>query len=384
MKRDYGFIILSISVFLLNLSMGLHTSVFNNFAAQEIKLRPDQLGILEAFRETPGLLIAFISALLSFVRKQYLAMFSFLLAGIGFGFYSRVTGLLDLIYAGFIWSLGIHLWMTLSPVFTLNFAQADSKGRRLGQINSISAFASLTAMSFVFLTGRFIPFRTYYLIAGILPFIGAILVLRIPYRSKLDVDPPSLVFKREYMLYYILNFLEGSRRQVFATFALFVLTKVYKVPIQHISLLLIINSIMNMIVAPRAGRLIDRFGERIILLISYTGALFIFIGYAMTRSTIILSLLYCLDNISINFSLALTTYIDKISQPGDLSPNISMGVTVNHIAAVTMPIVGGILWERFNYQMMFILGASIVLVSIVMASRIRGKRMSVCYNRSEG
>jgi predicted MFS family arabinose efflux permease len=128
---------------------------------------------------------------------------------------------------------------------------------------------------------------------------------------------------------------------------------------------------MNMIVAPRAGRLIDRFGERVILLISYTGALFIFIGYAMTRSTIILSLLYCLDNISINFSLALTTYIDKISQPRDLSPNISMGVTVNHIAAVTMPIVGGILWERFNYQMMFILGASIVLISILMASRIR-------------
>jgi len=371
MKRDYGFIILAVSVFLLNLSLGLHTSVFNNFAAQEIKLRPDQLGILEAFRETPGLLIAFISALFSFMRRQYLAMLSFIFAGIGFSFYSRVTSLLELIYAGFVWSLGIHLWMTLSPIFALNFAEERGKGRRLGQINSISAFSSLTAMSFVFLTGKFIPFRTYYLIAGILPFIGSILVLKIPYKPNINVKPPSLVFRKEYILYYILNFLEGSRRQVFATFALFVLTKVYKVPIQHISLLLIVNSIMNMIVAPRAGRLIDKFGERIILLFSYTGALLIFIGYALTKSILVLSILYCLDNISINFSLALTTYIDKISRPDDLSPNISMGVTVNHIAAVTMPIVGGILWERFNYQTMFLLGASIVLVSIFMASKIK-------------
>lgn len=371
MKRDYGFIILAVSVFLLNLSMGLHTSVFNNFAAQEIRLRPDQLGILEAFRETPGLLIAFISALFSFMRRQYLATLSFILAGIGFGLYFRVTNLLGLIYAGFVWSLGIHLWMTLGPVFTLSFAEEQGKGRKLGQINSIAAFSSLTAMSFVFLTGKFISFRSYYLIAGILPFIGALLVLRIPYKPKNEIDPPTLVFRKEYMLYYILNFLEGSRRQVFATFALFVLTKAYGVPIQHISLLLIINSIMNMIVAPRAGRLIDRFGERTILLFSYTGALLIFIGYAITRSILILSILYCLDNISINFSLALTTYIDKISRPSDLSPNISMGVTVNHIAAVTMPIVGGILWERFNYQTMFLLGALIVLISITMASKIR-------------
>ncbi|MBC7319909.1 MFS transporter [bacterium] len=371
MNRNYGFIILSISVFLLNLSMGLHTSVFNNFAAQEMKLRPDQLGILEAFRETPGLLIAFISAIFSFMRKQYLAGLSFILSGIGFSLYFRVTDLFGLIYAGFIWSLGLHLWMTLSPVFTLSFAEERGKGRRLGQINSVTAFASLTAMSFVFLTGRFISFRTYYLIAGILPLIGALLVLKIPYKTKAEIDPPPLVFRKEYMLYYVLNFLEGSRRQVFATFALFVLTKVYKVPIQHISLLLIINSIMNMIVAPRAGRLIDKLGERSILLFSYTGALLIFIGYALTKSVLALSILYCLDNISINFSLALTTYIDKISRPNDLSPNISMGVTVNHIAAVTMPIVGGILWERFNYQIMFLLGALIVLISITMASRIK-------------
>lgn len=377
MKRNLGFIMLLLSVFLLNLSMGLHSSVFNNYAAQDLKLRPEGLGILEAFRELPGLLIAFISAFLSLLGKQYVAMVSFILTGIGFGFYSKVTNLSGLIYAGVTWSLGLHLWMTLSPIFTLNFADEGRKGRMLGQVNSVAAFATLTAMIFVFLTSRSISFRQYYLIAGILPFIGALLVLRVPYRSRVDVDPPALVFKGRYMLYYILNFLEGSRRQVFATFALFVMTKVYNVPVQHITLLLIINGVINMFIAPRVGRLIDRSGERIVLLLSYIGALFIFVGYALTKSVVILSLLYCLDNIMINFSLALTTYIDKISIPGDLSPNISMGVTVNHIAAVLMPLIGGILWERFNYQVMFVLGAVIVLISIFFASKIEIKGETV-------
>jgi MFS family permease len=126
-----------------------------------------------------------------------------------------------------------------------------------------------------------------------------------------------------------------------------------------------------MIMAPNAGKLIDRFGERHILVLSYLGVLFIFIGYVITRSVSVLSLLYCLDNFLFNFSIALTTYIAKISSPEDLSPNISMGTTVNHIAAVAIPIIGGMLWERFNYQTMFLLGTAIVVISMLVSTKIR-------------
>jgi len=370
MKKNWGFLVLAVSVFLLTLSTGLNSSVFNNFAAQELKLQPSQLGILEAFRETPGLLMAFITALLVSLKKQHLAFLSFILVGIGFSFYSRVADLSGLILAGVTWSLGIHLWMTLSPVFTLNLISQEGRGRGLGKINFVSAFAGLTSMGLVFLLGNRIPYRSYYLLAGLFPILSSVLVLRIPYIPEREIDPPPLVFKKRYSLYYILNFLEGCRKQVFITFALFVLTKVYKVPIQHIALLLIINSIMNMIVAPRAGRLIDKIGERYILLLNYTGVLLVFLGYIFTKSVIVMSILYCLDSILFNFSIALTTYIDKISLPGDLSPNISMGITANHVAAVMMPIIGGMLWEKFNYQMMFMLGAIVVTISIFMANRV--------------
>jgi predicted MFS family arabinose efflux permease len=371
MKKNWGFLLLIFTVFFLNLSVGLNSSIFNNFISQELKLEPSQLGILEAFRETPGLLMAFITALLISLRKQHLAFLSFILVGIGFSLYSRVTDLTGLISAGVTWSLGLHCWMTLSPIFTLGLATDSERGKSLGNINSSSSFASLTAMVIVFILGNKIPYRGYYLLAGVFPLISSILILKVPYTPRTTIDPPPLVFKRKYTLYYILNFLDGSRRQIFATFALFVLTKIYRVPVQYVALLLIINSTVNMIMAPNAGKLIDRFGERHILVLSYLGVLFIFIGYVITRSVSVLSLLYCLDNFLFNFSIALTTYIAKISSPEDLSPNISMGTTVNHIAAVAIPIIGGMLWERFNYQTMFLLGTAIVVISMLVSTKIR-------------
>jgi predicted MFS family arabinose efflux permease len=370
-KRNCGFLILAITVFFLNLSVGLNSSIFNNFISQELKLQPSQLGILEAFRETPGLLMAFITAILISFKKQYLAFLSFILVSIGFNLYSKVTDLSGLISAGVTWSLGLHCWMTLSPIFTLGLVKDSERGRSLGKITSVSSFASLASMGMVLILGNKIPYRSYYLLAGLFPLISSILILKVPYSPRATIDPPPLVFKKKYTLYYVLNFLDGSRRQIFATFALFVLTKIYKVPVQYVALLLIINSIVNMTIAPNAGKLIDRFGERHILVLSYLGVLFIFIGYVLARSVPVLSILYCLDNVLFNFSIALTTYIAQISLPEDLSPNISMGITVNHIAAVTMPIIGGMLWERFNYQTMFLLGTVIVGISILASSRIK-------------
>ncbi len=371
MRRNLGFLFLILTVFFLNLSVGLNSSIFNNFVSQELKLEPSQLGILEAFRETPGLLIAFITAILISLKKQHLAFLSFILVGIGFSLYSRVTDLSGLISAGITWSLGLHCWMTLNPIFTLGLVSDNERGKSLGSITSASSFASLTSMGIVLILGNKIPYRSYYLLAGLFPLISSILILKVPYTSRPSIDPPPLVFKKKYTLYYILNFLDGSRRQIFATFALFVLTKIYKVQVQYVALLLIVNSIVNMIMAPNAGKLIDRFGERHILVLSYLGVLFIFIGYVLARSVTVLSVLYCLDNLLFNFSIALTTYIAKISQPEDLSPNISMGTTVNHIAAVAIPIVGGMLWERFNYQTMFLLGTVIVGISMLASTKIK-------------
>ena len=42
-----------------------------------------------------------------------------------------------------------------------------------------------------------------------------------------------------------------------------------------------------------------------------------------------------------------------------------MGVTMNHVAAVAAPLVGGYAWLVFGYEVIFISGSILALVSLV-------------------
>jgi predicted MFS family arabinose efflux permease len=77
--------------------------------------------------------------------------------------------------------------------------------------------------------------------------------------------------------------------------------------------------------------------------------------------------LYCLDKLLFFGGIALTTYLNKIAPEEDLKPSISMGVTMNHAAAVIAPLVGGLAWYYLGYQVIFFSGAVLVLISLVVS-----------------
>ena len=47
------------------------------------------------------------------------------------------------------------------------------------------------------------------------------------------------------------------------------------------------------------------------------------------------------------------------------NPRSLWGVTMNHVAAVAAPLVGGYVWLFFGYEIIFISGALIALVSLI-------------------
>jgi predicted MFS family arabinose efflux permease len=193
-------------------------------------------------------------------------------------------------------------------------------------------------------------------------------------RDICHADKPRLVWKSKYRLYYALTFLEGCRKQVFFTFAVYSLTKVYHTHLQTIALLMLVNGCVNMFGAPVVGRLIDRIGERKILRTSYAALILVFLGYAQIRHAHVLYVLYCLDNLFYLSTNCLTTYLQKIAAPEDLMPTLSMGVTMNHIAAVLVPLIGGYLWASLGYPVTFKGGAIVVFVSLLLASRVGEKK----------
>ncbi|MGC8862728.1 MAG: MFS transporter, partial [Armatimonadota bacterium] len=243
------------------------------------------------------------------------------------------------------------------------------KGKRLGQTTCVGSIGAVPGMLTVMILGKALSYPRWFLLGSAAMALAAAAMSAV----RRDIgcpDKPRFVWKRRYGLYYVLTFLEGCRKQVFFTFALYALTKVYHTQLRTIALLMVANSVVNIFGAPRVGRLIDRIGERKILLASYSALVLVFIGYAQIKHAHVLYVLYCLDNLFYLSTTCLTTYLQKIAEPEDVMPSLSLGVTLNHTAAVVVPLVGGFLWASLGYPVTFMGGAVVVAVSLVLASRV--------------
>ena len=148
--------------------------------------------------------------------------------------------------------------------------------------------------------------------------------------------------------------------------------RVYKTRVSIVARLMAINKITNLIFAPIIGRIVDRIGERKSLSICYTALIAIFLGYGLAHDRRILYVIYCFDSFVYMFSIAQTTYLNKIAPPADMRPALSMGVTMNHVASVIVPVVGGLVWEALGrYEVVFLGGAGIAVVSLLVVQFLK-------------
>jgi predicted MFS family arabinose efflux permease len=162
----------------------------------------------------------------------------------------------------------------------------------------------------------------------------------------------------------------GARRQIFIAFSIFLLVKVFDFSVQEVTVLFVLNNIIGYFAAPVVGKAIVRFGERKVLSAEYGGLVIIFLAYALTQSRWVAASLYILDNLLFNFSMAIRTYFQKIAERQDIAPSMAVGFTINHIAAVVLPVIGGMLWI-VDYRIPFIVGSIFSLVSLVAVQWIK-------------
>ena len=81
---------------------------------------------------------------------------------------------------------------------------------------------------------------------------------------------------------------------------------------------------------------------------------------------------YILDIVLFALRVARTTYLKKIADdPADITPTISMGITIDHAVAMTLPILSGYIWEAYGFQWVFILAGAIAFVGFFVCLQIR-------------
>jgi len=365
-NRDFK--LLAAATLCMSVCFGIHSAIFNNFLVDDLHIQPKEFGIVESLREVPGFLIVFFAAIAMRMPTPILAGLCLIIMGLGMGSFYSVTGIGSLIVVSVFWSIGFHGWMPPREALALGLSD-EHKGKRLGELRSVDSIGMLIGIGLVFLVISMLGFRLIYICAGVVVTIGGFVTFLIVDRTQV-VKQPRFVLKKRYAIYYILAFLQGCRRQIFMTFAVFALVREYGTSARSIAILMFINTIANMFLAPVVGRIVDRVGERKALSASFLGLALIFWGYATIKIRPILYVLYCADNLIFLLGIAMTTYLNKIAKPEDIRPALSMGITMDHVAAVTMPLIGGLLWDRFSYVLIFQIGAVVALISLAVCQKV--------------
>jgi MFS family permease len=372
---------LAVANFFLYLGFNVWQAVFNNFAVEELGVNAAQVGIIQSLREVPGLMGFVMGFLVLLLTEMRVLGLSVLLTGVGVMMTGWADSLSLLIVGTMVTSVGFHGFYPSNASVVLMGVGKDEAPKMLGRLGSVAAFSAVIATLAVWLlvdgvqAGPIsIPgwgYRTLLLVMGGIVVAGSLFSLRSGWRGGGQYQRRRVVFRREYWLYYLLTFMLGSRRHIFTTFAIFLLVKVYGMDVRQTAALLLVNSLISTYTAGQLGRAVARFGERKVLTWNFAGLALVFLGYATIESLAILCGLFILDNIFFGFSVAADSYFQKIARSTEeITSNVSMAQTVNHVSALVVPVLGGILWEQVSPSATFLAGAGIAVVSLALAQLI--------------
>ncbi|HUJ75892.1 MAG TPA: MFS transporter [bacterium] len=365
--RKRGLLFIAFASGFVGVALTLQIALNSNFLVGEIGISGFQAGLLEAVRESCGIAALGIFVLVAGLAEPLIAALFLVLVAAGMGSYSYAPTYGAVMLFSLTWSVGFHVWTPLPNSMTLALAEPGKAGARLGRVAAAGALGSAAGLAIAFvLTILGVHIRMLYIVAGASALLGAGACLGITRRLK--TEGPSFVFRRKYVRYYVLNFLEGWRKQIAIAFGGFMLVKLHGAGLLEILVLSAIFQAIGYFLSPRVGRLIDRVGERKVLVFYYSVVTILFLGYAFLQGKYVLYAVYILDNATFVFNTGLTTYVNKIAPKSEHRPTLSMGVAANHVASVTMPFVGGILWATLGYRWAFLIGipAAAASISIVM------------------
>jgi predicted MFS family arabinose efflux permease len=272
---------------------------------------------------------------------------------------------MGLIFTTLLMSFGFHYYETTNMSLTLQYFDQSTSPWVFGKQRSVAAASNIAVGLFIYVLAFLLNYTQIYLVMGGLIIAAAVWgFMQDPADRDIIPQHKNMILRKKYWLFYFLTFMAGARRQIFMAFAVLLMVKKFHYSVQEVTLLFVVNNIINYFLSPLIGKGIIRFGERKVLSLEYASLIFVFVAYAITDSKIIVALLYILDHIFFNFAIAIRTFFQKVGDPRDIAPSMAVGFTINHIAAIFLPAIGGILWI-VDYRIPFLGGAVMALVSLI-------------------
>lgn len=376
-----------LSVFIIGLGYGIHKGLLDNYLAEIVGIGEFERGLTEFFRELPGFLLIFILALLFTFSAEKLYKLGAIIILVGMGMLAIVPPVKVLVVlAVCICSLGEHIQLGMKSTLALSYSREGKGGEALGfqsssqQVGTLIGFIVVIIGFLVFAKTQ--PFKIFFMVAGIITAVGAFISFGLKGKSETDENARHFYFRKKYTKYYMLEVFYGARKQVFLTFGPYVLILFYGAKTTVISLLFAISAIASFLMAPVVGKIIDKAGYKIVMIMDTLILVVVcfFYGFAhhlfpMNVAFIICCINYVLDAVISLASMAASVYVQDISDNmQEVKATLSTGISVNHLITLAIALFGGWIWQKVGIETLFIISAVLGLCNSAYAATIKTKK----------
>ncbi|MFG6563021.1 MFS transporter [Sulfitobacter sp. 1A13421] len=364
-------------LFLMALAMPIAfntwSALLNNFVIEVADFDGSDIGLLHTVREIPGFFAIGVIAILLFMREQVLGLVSLALLGAATAVTAYFPSMGGILTITMLSSIGFHYYETVNQSLQLQWLKIEDAPRMIGWLMAAGSLATLVAYLAIMALWETLSLSysiVYMIGGGVTVAIALTAMLAYPQFEAPTVQNKKMVLRRRYWLYYALQFMSGARRQIFVVFAGFMMVERFGFEVHEITMLYLINLVANMLFAPLMGRAVGHFGERRTLAVEYIGLILVFLAYGgvyyLGWGVVIAAALYVIDHMFFALALALKTYFQKIADPADIAPTAAVAFTINHIAAVFLPVLLGLLWLA-SPAAVFFLAAGMAAVSLMLS-----------------
>ena len=395
-KKDlYLFFAVVVAV---NLAIGFSDGLFSNYFKDVYHSDGLQRGLIEFPREMPGVIVFFLISSISFLGDITIATIAQGIAALGLmvlGFFTPSFGVM-LIFL-FTTSLGSHLYMPLRDSIGMSLAEPDMLGKRMGQFGGVSFAVLMVSGLAVFFLFRFGVFsfssniKWTFVVAAVFYVIAMFLFVKLRRnvgQVRTKREKLKLIFRKEYIYYYLLAVVFGVQKQVMLVFGPWVLIETLGQQVDSIVLLGIIASTMGMFFMPMLGKWIDRFGVKKLLFADAFSFIFVYLCYGLLTQhfnngtlakiglpVLITSALFVVDRLSSQMGIIRVIYLKSIAlQPSDVTPTLSLAMMMDHVVSIIVGVTGGVAWVTFGSHFIFYTVAVLSLVNLVVAILVKDPR----------
>ena len=291
-----------------------------------------------------------------------------------------------------IWSTGEHILMPVRSTIAMHVAKAGRIGESLGVVtgamNAGNVIGSATVAAIFFagigwfgIADKVVLYNTVWVLICLLLFASFLCTLFCKIDVK-DVKRPRLYYNRKYGKFYVLELFYGARKQIFITFAPYVLILNYGMDTTTMALLVGVCALVNIFCAPLIGKLTDRIGYRNIMIFDTVILFFVCItyGYANRMFTYsvacaVVCVNFLLDAVISTTAMATSMYVRDISDSAEeVTATLTTGISINHLISILAALAGGWVWQKFGVGVLFSFSAVMALANSAFAMLIPRKQ----------